>query len=173
MPSNIPVTRLQGAARLVGAVIVAVVTVHLPLPQLSARLVLQLAAAAAVIVIVVAGRRGPLVVLLVAPAALVMAVFFGAALRLSVQDSHRSLGVVHSLEVVVVVHDVPVRQHLQVRSGAVVARACVVTEVDDAALVGALVRRLDSGEAEFMRDVASHNLHNLAEIKGKKERMRL
>lgn len=149
--------RLQSTAGLVGAVIVAVVTVHLPLPQLSAGLVLQLATA----VVVVAGRRGPLVVLLVAPVALVVVVFFGF------QDSRRPLGVVHSLKVVVVVRHVPVRHHLQVRPGAVVACACIVTEVDDAAFVGALVRRLDSGEAEFMRDVASYDLHNLERVNGK------
>lgn len=42
---------LQRTARLVAAVIVAVVAVHVPLPQLSARLVLLTAAAVAVSVV--------------------------------------------------------------------------------------------------------------------------
>lgn len=109
--------------------------------------------------------------LLVVPVILVMAmsVLFGATERLHVipvRESHSCLGVVHSLKVVVVVaDDVALRHHLQVGSDAVVTRPFVVTEVDDAALVCALVRWLDSGEAEFMGDVASYNLHNLIKTK--------
>ena len=61
-------------------------------------------------------------------------------------------------------HDVALWHHLQVGAHAVVAGTCVIAEVDNAALIGALIRRLDSGKAEFMGDVASYNLHNLAKI---------
>ena len=143
-----------------------VVPVHVPLPQLSARLVLL--AAAAVAVAVGGGRRRrrwPPAVLLVVPVALVMDVLFGAAVGL-VLECGPSLGVVQGFEVVAVgsLSDGALWHHLQAGSDAVVARAHVVTEVDDAALVGALVRRLDPGEPQFMGDVASYNLNNLVEI---------
>lgn len=103
------------------------------------------------------------------PVILVMAVsvLFGATVRLHVvpvNESHSSLGIVQGLEVVVVVtvDDVALWHHLQVGSDAVVAGTCVITEIDDTAFIGALIRRLDPGEAEFMGDVASYNLHNLA-----------
>lgn len=60
------------------------------------------------------------------------------------------------------VEDVALRHDLQVRPDAVVAGAGVVAEVDHAALVGALVSGLYSREAEFVGDVASYNLHDLA-----------
>lgn len=104
---------------------------------------------------------------------LVMAVsvLFGATERLPVvpvRESHSSLGVVHGLKVVagVTADYVALRHHLQVGSDAVVTRALDVAEVNDAALVRALVRRLDSGEAEFVGDVASYNLHNLMKVDG-------
>lgn len=159
---------LQRTAWLVCAVIVAVVPVHLPLPQLSACLVLL--AAAAVAVAVVVWRRRPLPMLLVVPMTLVMAlsVLFGATVRhlLPVNECHSSLGVIQGLEVVVVVtvDDVALRHHLQVGSDAVVAGTCVIAEVDDTAFVGALIRRFDPGEAEFVGDVASDNLHDLAKL---------
>lgn len=150
--------RLHRAARLVGAVI----AVHVPLPQLPAGLVLLPAVAVAVV------RSRRLAVLLVTPVTLVMAVgpFCGVAARLlfvSVDGSHPSLGIVQGLEVAVVVtvDDVSLWHHLQVGPDAVVAGARVVAEVDDAALVGALVGRFDSGETKFMGDVASHDLHHL------------
>lgn len=140
------------------------VPVHVPLLQLPARLVLL----AAVAVAVGGGRsRWPPAVLLVVPVALVMDVLFGAAVGL-VLECRPSLGVVQGFEVVAVgsLSDGALRRHhLQAGSDAVVARAHVVTEVDDAALVGALVRRLDPGEPQFMGDVASYNLNNLVEIK--------
>lgn len=160
---------LQRAAGLVGAVILAVVTVHVPLPQLSACLVLLTAAAVAVAM--VDRRRGTLAVLLVVPVILVMAVsvLLGATVRLHlfpVDERHSFLGIVQGLEVVIVVSvdDVALRHHLQVGSDAVVTGACVIAEVDDAAFVGALIRRFDPGEAEFMGDVASHDLHHLAKV---------
>lgn len=159
--------RLRRAARLVGAVVVAVVTVRVPLPQLPARLLL-LTAAAAVAVAVVGRRRRPPGVLLVVPVTLVVAVglLFCAAARLCVvpaDERHPSLGVVQGLKVVVAVAvgDGALRHHLQVGPDAVVAGTRVVAEVDDPALVGAFVGWLYPGEAEFMGDVASYNLHDL------------
>ncbi len=158
---------LRRTAWLIGAVIVAVVTVHVPLPQLSACLVLLTTATVAVAV--VGRQRRPLAVFLMVPMILVMAVnvLFGATVRLHVvpvNESSSSLGIVQGLEVVVVVtvDNVALWHHLQVGSDAVVAGTCVITEVDDTAFIGALIRRLDPGEAEFMGDVASYNLHNLA-----------
>lgn len=49
--SGVTSQHLQRTARLIGAVIVAVVTVHVPLPQLSAGLLLLTAAAVAVAVV--------------------------------------------------------------------------------------------------------------------------
>lgn len=115
--------------------------------------------------------------LLVVPVILVMAVsvLFGATERLPVvpvRESHSSLGVVHGLKVVagVAADYVALRHHLQVGSDAVVTCALDVAEVNDAALVRALVRRLDSGEAEFVGDVASYNLHNLMKVDGQKNK---
>lgn len=160
---------LQRAAGLIGAVILAVVTVHVPLPQLSACLVLLTAAAVAVAV--VGRRRGTLAVLLVVPVILVMAmsVLLGATVRLHlfpVDEHHSFLGIVQGLEVVVgvTVGDVALRHHLQVGSDTVVTGTCVIAEVNDAAFVGALIRRFDPGEAKFMGDIASHNLHHLANV---------
>lgn len=88
-----------------------------------------------------------------------------AARRLPAVDERRpSLGVVQALEVVVMVAvgHVALRHHLQVGPDAVVAGAGVVAEVDDAALVGALVGRFDPGEAELVGDVAPHDFHHLA-----------
>lgn len=99
--TNINVTFLRGAgglqrtARLIAAVIVAVVAVHVPLPQLPARLVLL--AAAAVAVSVVDGGRGPLALLLVVLVVLVVTVLPGAAVRLPVDEPHFPLGVVRSV----------------------------------------------------------------------------
>lgn len=98
-----------------------------------------------------------------------MSMLFGATVRLHIvpiSESHSSLGVIQGLKVVVViaVNDVALWHHLQVSAHTVVAGTCVITEVNDTALIGALIRRLDSGEAEFMGDVASYNLHNLAKI---------
>lgn len=159
---------LQCTARLVGAVIVAMVTVHVPLPQLFAFLVLLTAIAVAVAV--VSRRRRPLPVLLVVPMILVMTVsmLFGATVRhiVPVNECHSSLSIVQGLEVVVVVavDDDALRHHLQVGSDAVVAGTFIIAEVDDAAFIGALVRRLDPRKAEFMGDVASYNLHDLAMV---------
>lgn len=50
--------------------------------------------------------------------------------------------------------------HLQVRPHAMVAQLAVA-EVDDAAFVRALVRRLHAGQTELVGDVASGNLHHL------------
>jgi len=155
--------RLGRAAGLVGAVIRAVVAVRVPLPQLPARR-LVLLAAAAVAVVVVGRRRGPLAMLMVVPVA--VGGLFGAAVGLAgvpVDERRPSLGVVQVFEVVVAVNvdDVAILHHLQVGPDAVVAGARVVAEVDDVALVGALVRRLDPGEAEFVGDVASYDLHHL------------
>lgn len=165
--SGVTSQHLQRTARLVGAVIVAVVTVHVPLPQLSACLVLLTAAAVAVAVVGL--RRRPLAVLLVVAVVLVVAVSVlpGAAVGLPVLpvgESLSSLGIVQGREVVVVVGaaDVALWHHLQVGPDAVVAGTCDIAEVDDAALVGALIGRLDPGEAEFMGDVASYDLNNLA-----------
>lgn len=167
---------LQRTAWLVCAVIVAVVPVHLPLLQLSACLVLLAATAVAVTVAVVVRRRRPLPMLLVVPMTLVMAlsVLFGATVRhlLPINECHSSLDVIQGLEVVVVVtvDDVALWHHLQVGSDAVVAGTCVIAEVDDAAFVGALIRRFDPGEAEFVGDVASDNLHDLAKLRQNKKR---
>ena len=58
---------------------------------------------------------------------------------------------------------VALRHHLQVGPCAVVARARRVAEVDDAALIRALVRRPHRREAELVGDVATGDLHHLAE----------
>lgn len=144
----------------------AVVTVHVPLPQLSACLVLWTAAAVAMAV--VSRQRRLLAMLLVMPVILVMAVsvVFGTTARLPsipVTDSHSSLGVIQGFEifVVVTVDDVALWHHLQVGSDTVVTGTLVVTEVDDTALVDSLVRWFDPGEAQFMGDVASYNFNNL------------
>lgn len=141
---------LQCAAWLVGAVIVAVVPVHLPLPHLSGPLVLLAAAAAAAVAVAVAvavvglQRRPPGPMLLVTLSALLFGV--------PVNERHCSLGVIQGLEVVAVLAVVGVARwhHLQVGSDTVVAGARVIAEVDDAAFVGALVGRLDPGEAELV-----------------------
>lgn len=136
---------LQRTAWLVGAVIVAVVLVHLPLLQLSASLVLLAAAAAAVAVAMVVWRRGPLPVLLVVPVTLVMvlSVLLGATVGhlFPINECHPPFGIIQRLEVVIVVtvDDVALRNHLQVGSDTVVARTCVITEVDDAAFVDAFI----------------------------------
>lgn len=165
--SGVVSQRLRRTAWLVGAVIVAVVTVHVPLPQLSPCLLLWTAAAVAVAV--VSGQRRLLAMLLVMPVILVMAVSvtFGATTRRRstfAASAHSCLGVVHGLKIVIVVSvdDVALWHHLQVGSDAVVTGALVVAEVDDAAFVDSLVRGFDPGEAEFMGDVASYNFHNLA-----------
>lgn len=172
--SDVTSQHLQRAAWLVGAVIVAVVSVHVPLPQLSACLVLL--TAAAVTVAVVGWRQRRLPVLLVVPVIRVMAVsmLFGAIMRLRfapIDECHSPLGVIQGLEVAVVVAvagDVALWHHLQVGSDTVVAGTCVIAKVDDTAFVGALVGWLDPGEAEFMGDVASYNLHNLAKVDRKR-----
>lgn len=94
---------------------------------------------------------------------LVMAVVFGS---FPVAKSHFSLGVVQGIEVVVVAvsgvsSGFALKHHLQVGSDAMVTGAGHVAEVDDAALISALVGWFDPGEAEFVGDVASHDLHNL------------
>lgn len=148
----------------------AVVTVHVPLPQLPACLVL-LTAAPAVAVPGVCGRLRPLAVLLVVPVVLVMAVLPGAAMQLSVNNQRSPLGVVHGLKVAVVfgVDDVALWHHLQVGSDPVVTGATFVTEVDHAAFVGPFIGRFDPGEAEFVGDVAANDLHNLDSFKEKKK----
>lgn len=161
---------LQRTAWLVGAVIVAVVPVHLPLLQLSASLVLLAAAAAAVAVAMVVWRRGPLPVLLVVPVTLVMvlSVLLGATVRhlFPINECHPPFGIIQRLEVVIVVtvDDVALWHHLQVGSDTVVAGTCVITEVDDTAFVDAFIRQFDPGEAEFVGDVAPYNFHDLAEL---------
>lgn len=109
--------------------------------------------------------------LLVVPVILVMAmnVLFTATVRLHVipvNKSYSSFGIVQGLKVVVVVtvDDVALWHHLQVGSDTMVAGTCVITEVDDTAFIGALIRWLDPREAKFMGDVASYNLHNLAKV---------
>ena len=89
----------------------------------------------------------------------------------TVSERHPSLGVVRGLEVVAVraVDDVTGRHHLQVGPDAVVPGPGVIAEVDDTAFVGALVGQLDSGEAEFVGDVASYNLHHLAQTHKKRD----
>lgn len=114
--------------------------------------------------------------LLVVLVVLVVTVLSGAAVRLPVHESHPPLGVVGRVHVVVVavsgVVDVALRHDLQVRPDAVVAGAGVIAEVHHAALVGALVSGLHSREAEFMGDVASYNLHDLATRDNVKDRRR-
>lgn len=108
---------------------------------------------------------------------LVMAVsvVFGATVRLRsifITNSHACLGVVHGLKIAIVVtiDDVALWHHLQVGSDTVVTGTLVVAEVDDAAFVDSLVRWFDSGEAEFMGDVASYNFHNLAKAQNEKKK---
>lgn len=153
---------LQCAAWLVGAVIVAVVPVHFPLPHLSARLVLLAAAAVAVIVVGLQRRSFPMLLVTLST------LLFGAAVRrlVPVNERHCSLGVIQGLEVfaVLTVVNVALWHHLQVGSDTVVAGTCVIAEVDYAAFVGALIRRFDPGEAELVRDVASYDFHNLAKL---------
>lgn len=107
--------------------------------------------------------------LLVVPVALAVAVrvLLSAVMRLHfipVNKCHSSLGIIQGLEVVIAVtaDDVALWHHLQVGSDAVVAGTGVITEVDDTAFIDALIRWLNPGEAEFMGDVASYNLHDLA-----------
>lgn len=79
-------------------------------------------------------------------------------------SEHRStFSVVQGLEVAVglAVDDVALWRHLQVGPDAVVAGTFAVTEINDAALVGAFIGWLDPGEAELVRDVAAYDLHNL------------
>lgn len=160
---------LQRTAWLVGAVIVAVVPVHLPLLQLSASLVL-LAAAAAVAVAMVVWRRGPLPVLLVVPVtlAMVLSMLLGGTVRhlFPINERHPPFGIIQRLKVVIVVtvDDVALWHHLQVGSDTVVAGTCVVTEVDDTTFVDAFIGQFDPGQAEFVGDVAPYNFHNLAEL---------
>lgn len=159
---------LQRAAGLVGAVIVAVVPVRPLLLRLPARLLL-LAATAVAVAMVILRRGGPLPMLLVVPVDLVVGaldLLFGTIVRhlLAVDECCPSLGVVQALEVVVMVAvgHVTLWHHLQVGPDAVVAGAGVVAEVDDTALVGALIGRFDPGEAELVGDVAPHDFHHLA-----------
>lgn len=99
------------------------VTVHIPLPQLSA------AAGMAVL----RGRGKSLAVLLGAPLILGVAV--------SMLEPRIAFGVIQHLEVVILVtgDDVALGYYLQVGAHAVVARPFSVTEVDDSAFVSALV----------------------------------
>lgn len=83
----------------------------------------------------------------------------------AVDVRHSSFGVIQGLEVAVT--DVALRGHLQVGSDAVVAGAFSVAEVDDAAFVGAFIGWFDTREPEFVRDVATYNLHNL--VKSEKQ----
>lgn len=140
----------------------AVVTVHVPLPQLPACIVLLIAAI--VTVAVVGGRLRPLAVLLVALVVLVVAVLPGTAVRLPVHKHRPLLGVVHGLKVAAAlrVEDVALWHHLQVGSDAVVAGAGFVAEVDHAAFVGTFVGCFHPGEAELVGDVAAYDFHNLA-----------
>lgn len=141
---------LRRTAGLVGAVIVAVVTVHVPLPQLSVSLVLLTAAVA-----VVSWRRRPLlaVLLVVVPVILVVPMSCGTTMShhvVAVSESHPSLGVVRGLKVVVVVvvlavYDVTLWHYLQVGPDAMVACTCVIAKVDHPAFVDSLIRRFDPG----------------------------
>lgn len=95
--------------------------------------------------------------LLVSPVILVvdLSMVFGGTVRLHDvpnSESHSSLGIIQGLKVVVVgaVDDVALWNHLQVGAHAVVASTCIIAEVDDTALVDALIRWLDSGEAKFV-----------------------
>lgn len=106
--------------------------------------------------------------LLVVPTTLVMvlSLHFGATMKhlLSIHNKCRfSFGVIQGLEVIAVATRdyVALWHHLQVGSDTVVAGTCVIAEVNHAAFISALIRWFDSGEAEFMGDVASNNLHNL------------
>lgn len=145
---------LRRTARLVGAVIVAVVTVHVPLPQLSVSLVLLTAAAAAAVAVAVVSwcRRPLLAVLLVVSVilAVAMSVLSGTIMSLhvlAVSESHPSLGIVHGLKVVVVVavYDVTLWHHLQVGPDTMVACTCVIAKVNHPAFIGTLIRRFDPG----------------------------
>lgn len=97
-----------------------------------------------------------------------LSMVFAATVRhlVPVDEHHSFLGVIQGLKVIVVVtaNDVTLWHHLQVGSDAVVAGPCVITEVDDAAFIGALIRWFDPGETEFVGDVASYNLHDLAKL---------
>lgn len=144
---------LRCAAGLVAAVVVAVAPVRLLLLQLFSRPVL-LAVAVAVVLL----RRGPLAVV---PVSLAL-----VTRPHPVLERHPRLGVVQALEVVAAAAGVgggalALRHHLQVGPDAVVAGAGVVAEVDDAALVGALVGGFDPREAELVGDVAPHDFHHL------------
>lgn len=117
--------------------------------------------------------------LLVMAVILVMAVsvLFGATVGLHsfpVNNSHSSLGIVQGLEifVVVAVDDVSLWHHLQVGPDAVVTGTFVVAEVDDATFIDALVGWFDSGEAEFMGDVASYDFHNLTKTQNERKKIR-
>lgn len=82
----------------------------------------------------------------------------------AVNERHSSFGVIQGLKVAVVVTDVALRGHLQVGSDAVVAGTFSVAEVDDAAFVGTFIGWFDTREPEFVRDVATYNLHNLVKL---------
>lgn len=82
----------------------------------------------------------------------------------ALDERHSSFGVIQGLEVAVVVTDVTLRGHLQVGSDAVVAGTFSVAEVDDAAFVGPFIGWFDTREPEFVRDVATYNLHNLVKL---------
>lgn len=106
--------------------------------------------------------------LLVVPTTLVMVLglHFGATMKhlFSIHNKCRfCFGVIQGLEVIAVATSdyVALWHHLQVGSYAVVAGTCVIAEVNDVAFISALIRWFDPGEAEFMGDVASHNLHDL------------
>lgn len=134
------------------------VRVQLPLSHLSACLVLL----AAVAMVFRCRRAFP--VLLVVP---VNPAVLGAVLSVAaVEEHHAAFGVVQGLEVAVGLAGA-LRCHLQVGPDAVVAGTFVVAEVNDAALVGAFVGRLDAREAELVRDVAAYDLHNLIKLKNK------
>lgn len=140
---------LRCAAGLVAAVAVAVAPVSVLPRQLFPRPV-RLAVAVAVVLL----RRGPLAV---------VAVSLPLVTRPHpVLECHPSLGVVQGLEVVAAGVGGALRHHLEVGPDAVEADVGVVAEVDDAALVGSLVGRLDPREAELVGDVAPDDFHHLA-----------
>lgn len=81
----------------------------------------------------------------------------------AVDERHSTFGVIQGLEVAVTVavDEVTLRGHLQVGSDTVVPWTFAVAEVDDATFVGTFIGWFDTREAEFVRDVATYNLHNL------------
>lgn len=82
----------------------------------------------------------------------------------AVNERHFSFGIIQGLKVAVVVTDVAFWGHLQVGSDAVVAGTFSIAEVNDAAFVGTFIGWFDTGEPEFVRDVATYNLHNLVKL---------